>query len=188
MKIFDWLGDMFSPGSSAHLDPYHSDEPGPSAPPPSPPAYDFQAATEKLEALREGRKNVVYADTQGHLTGGIGHLILPRDNMQLDDEISDAQIDAWFAIDSAGALHAALLQMQEAGITDQHFIPYLTSVCFQMGTAWTAKFPSTWKMIVTGQYERAALALNGTQWAEQTPVRVQDFQGALRRLPAKVTT
>jgi len=64
-------------------------------------------------------------------------------------------------------------------------MPYLASVNFQLGTQWTATFPNTWKMIVDGDYEDAANALDGTIWAEQTPTRVKDFQDALRRLPAK---
>jgi hypothetical protein len=58
-------------------------------------------------------------------------------------------------------------------------------VNFQLGTKWTATFPNTWKMIVNGQYDAAASALDNTEWADQTPVRVQDFQKALRALPPK---
>ena len=56
---------------------------------------------------------------------------------------------------------------------------------FQLGTAWTGTFPNTWRMIVNGRYEDAAEALDGTKWAQQTPVRVKDFQDALRKLPPK---
>jgi lysozyme len=82
-------------------------------------------------------------------------------------------------------MSAARAQAEEAGITDSAFIPYLASVNFQLGTKWTAKFPRTWKMIVDGAYADAANALDGTIWAKQTPVRVKDFQDALRKLAAK---
>ena len=72
-----------------------------------------------------------------------------------------------------------------AGISDAVFMPYLASVNFQLGVGWITNFPQTWKMIVDGEYEDAAKALDGTRWAKQTPVRVRDFQGALRSLPAK---
>lgn len=143
------------------------------------------AVFQQLMALREGRRNVVYLDNLGKPTVGIGHLVLPGDNLEVGDQITDAQVDALFRKDGAAAMSAARAQAEEAGITDSAFIPYLASVNFQLGTKWTAKFPRTWKMIVDGDYEDAANALDGTIWAKQTPVRVKDFQDALRKLAAK---
>jgi GH24 family phage-related lysozyme (muramidase) len=144
-----------------------------------------QAAFEKLMAEREGRRNDVYQDSLGKPTVGIGHLVVAGDNLDVGDQITDEQITTFFQKDGAAALNAARLQAVQAGITDPDFIPYLGSVNFQLGTHWTNTFPNTWKMIVDGKYEEAATALDGTQWARQTPVRVKDFQGALRSLPAK---
>jgi GH24 family phage-related lysozyme (muramidase) len=144
-----------------------------------------EAAFEKLMALREGRKNTVYKDTLGKLTVGIGHLVLAEDQLRIGDMITDERVSALFAKDGAAALAAARSQAVEAGITDSSFIPYLASVNFQLGVKWTHTFPDTWKIIVEGDYESAAQALEGTIWARQTPVRVKDFQDALRRLPAK---
>jgi lysozyme len=142
-------------------------------------------AFEELMALREGRETTVYLDSLGKPTVGIGHLVLPEDKLKVGDTITDEQVDALFKKDGAAAMAAARLQAVTAGITDSAFIPYLASVNFQLGTKWTATFPHTWKMIVDGDYENAATALDGTAWAKQTPVRVKDFQDALRRLPEK---
>jgi lysozyme len=148
-------------------------------------AQNEQAAFEKLMALREGRENQVYKDSLGKLTVGIGHLVLPNDNLRLGEVISDAQVDAFFAQDGAKALAAAQSQAAEAGIGSTDFVPYLASVNFQLGVKWTETFPDTWQMIVGGRYQDAANALDGTLWQRQTPVRVTDFQGALRALPPK---
>ena len=107
------------------------------------------------------------------------------DKLKVGDVITDAQVSAFFQKDGAAAMSAARSQAVEAGISDTGFLPYLASVNFQLGTAWTGTFPNTWKMIVDGRYEDAAKALDGTMWAEQTPVRVKDFQDALRKLPPK---
>jgi lysozyme len=146
---------------------------------------DEDAAFEALMKLREGVRNTVYLDSRNKPTVGIGHLVLPEDDLTVGDTITDAQVDAFFQQDGAAALAAARTEAVQAGITSSDFIPYLASVNFQLGTKWTATFPNTWKMIVNGQYAAAANALNGTEWAEQTPVRVQDFQGALRALPPR---
>lgn len=144
-----------------------------------------QAAFQKLMALREGCRTTVYLDTLNKPTVGIGHLVLPQDNLKVGDTITDERVAAFFAKDGATALAAARSQAVEAGITDSSFTPYLASVNFQLGVKWTHTFPDTWKIIVEGDYEGAAQALEGTIWARQTPVRVKDFQDALGRLPAK---
>ena len=140
---------------------------------------------EKLIAEREGRRNDVYRDNLGKLTVGIGHLVVASDHLNFGDRITDEQVTSFFEKDSAPVLQAARSQALEADITESAFIPYLASVNFQLGVRWTDTFPHTWKMIVDGKYEDAAKALDGTLWAKQTPVRVKDFQNALRRLPPK---
>ncbi len=145
-----------------------------------------QDAFEQLMILREGKRNDVYTDTRGKLTVGIGHLILASDHLQLHQLITDEQITTFFNKDSAMALSAAQSQAIQAGISDPNFVPVLASVNFQLGTHWnTTKFPQTWGMIVAGKYEDAAKALDQSLWAQQTPVRVKDFQEALRKLPPK---
>ena len=142
-------------------------------------------AFEALMADREGRRNDVYPDSLGKPTVGIGHLVVAADGLKMGDRITDAQVTALFMKDSASALSAARSQAAAAGISDVAFMPFLASVNFQLGTRWIDTFPQTWKMIVDGEYENAAKALDGTLWAKQTPVRVRDFQEALRGLPAK---
>lgn len=148
--------------------------------------YPTWKAYEALLRDREGVVNEVYPDSLGKLTAGIGHLMLPEDGPHYDRmPVSPEQVSAWFTKDGAAAMTKAVELAKQAGITSQEFLPYLASVCFQMGLRWTDKFPNTWKMIVNGQYERAAMAFNGTLWQAQTPTRVTDFQKALRALPQK---
>ncbi len=160
-------------------------------PPPYTPGQTTCEAGDGYEAfkrhllVREGKRNVVYRDSLGKPTVGVGHLVLPGDNLKVGDKITDEQVNAFLDKDARGAWDAANRQAAEAGITDGCFIVALASVNFQLGTGWTKKFPSTWNMIKKGQYNEAANALNGTLWAKQTPVRVQDFQKALRDLAKK---
>ena len=142
---------------------------------------DFEA----LLALREGKRLIVYRDSRGRPTVGIGHLVRPQDQLVLGQTITQARCDALFNQDAAAAMRAAQAQAAQAGITDERFLPYLASVCYQLGDDWTAEFPNTWRMIVNGDYDAAADALDGSLWRRETPVRVADFQAALRRLPPK---
>lgn len=174
----------------------------PTAPPPAgtkPPPYvpsnveckSDGAASDGFEAfkrhlmVREGKRNVVYRDSLGKPTVGVGHLVLPEDNLKLGDKITDEQVQAFLDKDARAAWAAANRQAAEAGISDGCFVIALASVNFQMGTGWTKKFPNTWALIKAGKYNEAATELSGSLWAKQTPVRVQDFQKALRDLAAR---
>jgi lysozyme len=147
--------------------------------------FDAKKAFEDLLALREGRKRVVYLDSLGKPTVGIGHLVRPADELDVGDEISDLRIDRLFQADSAPAWEIAQEQMKDAGITSEEFLPYLASVCFQLGTRWIRNFPNTWRLIKMGHYQTAAGALRSTEWYRETPTRVDDFAQALRKLPPK---
>ena len=140
------------------------------------------ANLEQLLRQREGVKKKVYKDSLGKLTVGIGHLVVPADNLKLGDEITDAKVSEFFKQDSAKAVAAAKSQASSAKISDSDFIVYLASVNFQLGTSWHTQHKKTWKLIMEGKYEEAAVEAGKSKWATQTPVRVKDFQGALRKL------
>ncbi|MCI0680959.1 MAG: hypothetical protein L0Y71_02545 [Gemmataceae bacterium] len=140
---------------------------------------------EQLLREREGVRTKVYKDSEGKLTVGIGHLVTSADKLKLGDEITDAQVSEFFKKDSAKALSAAKSQASQAGISDSNFIVYLASVNFQLGTGWNKIHKKTWGLIMEGKYEEAAAEAAKSKWAKQTPVRVKDFQKALRALPPK---
>lgn len=140
---------------------------------------------EQLLAKREGRRAIVYRDPRGRLTVGIGHLVRLADDLEFGDRISNERINEFFRHDTAAAFEAAQQQMAEAGIHDHRFLPYLASVCFQLGIHWIHIWEHTWDLICAGLYERAAQAVQHTPWARETPTRVLDFVNALRRLEKK---
>jgi GH24 family phage-related lysozyme (muramidase) len=55
--------------------------------------------------VREGRRNDVYLDSRGIPTVGIGHKVLPEDNLKVGDVISDAQVEAFYVKDSKVVLN-----------------------------------------------------------------------------------
>lgn len=185
MSVMDWINRNFDV-----ISPHSATPPPPVAPALSPSPVpgcddDTWAAFEKLMEQREGAKYVVYYDTLGKPTGGIGHLILPSDGLKIGNNIPDATVRRWFTHDGATAMDGAVTQAKQAGIKSQPFLPFLASVCYQLGPNWIMKFPNTWQLICKGQYRTAASALNNTTWDKQTPVRVADMQSALLALPVK---
>jgi GH24 family phage-related lysozyme (muramidase) len=140
---------------------------------------------EQLLREREGVRTKVYLDSRGKPTVGIGHLVTPADKLKVGDEITDQQVSEFFKKDSAEALSAAKSQASKAGISDANFLVYLASVNFQLGTDWYKEHKKTWALIMEGKYEEAAEEAAKSAWARQTPVRVKDFQQALRALAKK---
>jgi GH24 family phage-related lysozyme (muramidase) len=139
----------------------------------------------------EGRRWKVYKDTTDHLTVGVGHKVLPQDNLKQGDVIGDDRVNQFLRQDTATALGQARSQAAQAGITDPNFIAPLAAVNFQLGSGWTGLFPKAWNAMQQGDYETAArevaLGQNGgkSKWMKETPNRVEVFQGALRALPPK---
>jgi GH24 family phage-related lysozyme (muramidase) len=134
---------------------------------------------------REGYSLRVYADNLGNPTVGIGHLVVPADHLKIGDVITEERAMAFWEEDSRNAFNAALKQAKEAGICDPCFIAALAAVDYQLGVNWRSKFPIVWALIAAGRYEEAASMLETSAWMQQTPVRVRDFQMALRSLPPK---
>lgn len=127
----------------------------------------------------EGIKYIVYKDSLGKLTGGIGHLILPSDNMKHGDPISPEQVEEWFRKDVSGAIWAAIDQAEQIGEFEKDFIKALTHVNFQLGVYWYKKWPNTWRNLTNGRYQKVINSVMRSLWHRQTPRRTTAFKTAL---------
>lgn len=172
-------------------------EPGTERPPatslPKPLPHDYEPApvsgdtwNQYLDHLleREGYRNTVYKDSLGKPTVGVGHLVLPEDNLKVGDTISDEQVRDLLEKDASKAYRAAIEQANELGINDSEFVIALGSVNYQLGTGWRQKFPETWQHIKEGNYDQAIENIENSKWARQTPTRTNDFTAALREVQA----
>ena len=145
---------------------------------------------------REGFRDKSYSDSLGKLTGGTGHL-LSKEEQKLypkGSKIPEHVTSAWLIKDSAKATKAAIQQAADIGQGENdNFIDALTSVNFQLGTSWHTKFPSAYKALKEGRYDDAKEEILYTKkgsstpsnWAKQTPTRVEDFKQAIEELKGK---
>lgn len=134
----------------------------------------------KHALIREGERLKVYKDSLGKPTVGIGHLVLPEDNLKVGDKITATRSKTFFEKDTVIAEQAALEQAGEIGVTTDKFIAALISVNFQLGTKWTKVFKTTYPLIVKHDFDKAIENLKKSRWYKQTPVRVYDFIKALK--------
>ena len=146
--------------------------------------------------LREGYKEVVYLDSLGKMTGGIGHLLNAKDKKKflLESKIPKEIIEDWYEKDIEKSLDACNEQCKILNLYDKDFKIALTSVNFQLGTKWFRKFPKTWHALCHKEYDNAIAEitykvpgnLEHSDWYKQTPVRVKDFAEAIENIKESI--
>lgn len=137
--------------------------------------------------LREGERLWVYLDHLGNPTVGVGHLVMPNDKLKVGDRITKARSEKFLVNDMQLALNAARDQAKKIGIETDDFILALTSVNFQLGVGWPKVFHTSFPKLVAGDWQGAIRGFEDSVWAEQTPVRVNDFVKAIEKAYNKPT-
>ena len=148
----------------------------------------FEPATELIkqrEGFTEKKGKRSYIDSEGKLTGGIGHLLTEAEKRKYPKgtSIPQEQVNRWFEQDTKKFYNAAIEQAEEIGNTDERLINALASVNFQLGENWYKEHKNTWKLLKEGKYSEAAKEAADSNWYKQTPVRVKDFQKTLMEIP-----
>lgn len=148
---------------------------------------------EALLRLREGYRLDVYLDSRGFPTVGIGHLIVPADNLKMGDTITAARAAQLFQQDVAVAFRTAKTQVKELNLYNSDFLAAYISVNFQLGN-FKSTFPNTFTALKNRQWQRVYDGLlvkrydgNGkpANWYAQTPKRVEDFVAAIKQQQAR---
>jgi len=148
--------------------------------------------TEKKIVAKEGYVDGYYRDSirsekhpEGVLTRGVG---------QTGDYTKGKESHSGFEkaiADSTKAANKQAKAMSEKGrAIDPNFTESLVGVNFQLGSDWTTEFPTAWSNLQSGDYEDAIEEIKFTKkgsgvasnWAKQTPTRVNDFTQAIRNL------
>ncbi|MDC0712080.1 LysM peptidoglycan-binding domain-containing protein [Stigmatella sp. ncwal1] len=141
----------------------------------------------RLLEKREGKiedHQQVYIDTEEHATAGMGHKLTAseRSRYRENDRVPLSVLEDWARADVQGAYDAAVAQATRAKVGNQTLVNALACVNFQLGTAWYTEHKKTWACIVAHKWEEAAAEAADSLWHKQTPVRVKDFQAALRAM------
>ncbi len=141
----------------------------------------------KLLILREGLRSVVYLDSVGLETAGIGHLLTHEEKAKypLGFHVPADVIDNWFVHDVDKAYHKAMDQAEDLKMESDDFIAALISVNFQLGD-FAAKFRDTYALLKRRKFDDVIRHLKISRWFHQTPVRTEDFISAIKRLQAQL--
>lgn len=137
---------------------------------------------------KEGLRPDIYLDTNGNLTGGIGHKLnkYEANKYPKGTIIPIAEIQKWFKKDISIATEAALEQSKKLGINLESPIgAALIGVNFQLGQNWnsskagTSGHVKTWLALQNKDYNTAVKELKSSAWYRQTPDRVADLIQAI---------
>tara|TARA_X000001388_G_scaffold68607_1_gene56535 strand:- start:943 stop:1395 length:453 start_codon:yes stop_codon:yes gene_type:complete len=124
----------------------------------------------------EGCKYETYYCSEGHLTGGIGHLILKDEiyhKKHVGYNIPEEQVLEWFTKDVQFAIddcHSIFKNFDDLPEDIQHV---LVNMAFQLGGPRLRKFKNMIKAVHKEDYPEMAIQMQDSRWYKQTKNRAE---------------
>lgn len=145
---------------------------------------DRDVSTRSLLLKHEDMKNIPYKDTEGNWTVGVGHKITDKatlERLNKGDSInySDEQVMNLFNTDLQTAKSGAQQNFSGFNSYSPNLQDALVSMNFQLGTEGTRKFKDFRAALAKGDYETAKAELDDSDWAKQTPTRVEYLKSVI---------
>ena len=125
----------------------------------------------------EGCKYETYHCSEGHLTGGIGHLITEWDEDiyagPIGTSISEEQVQEWFEKDVNTAIGDCQDIFDNFDELDDEIQHVLINMSFQLGKPRLSKFKRMIAAVHDEDYREMALQMEDSRWFKQTQNRAQ---------------
>lgn len=135
----------------------------------------------QLIIKHESKIYEVYFDHLGNATFGIGHLVLPTDNLKEGVKYDDAKIMEFFEKDFNQAVKDARTFTKEENINPIAF-GCVVNMAFQLGLPRLLKFKNFQYHLNKCDYESASLEMLDSLWAKQTPNRAKELAETMRSI------
>lgn len=139
----------------------------------------------KLESqlvIDEGKKLIVYLDSEGLPTVGIGHLIRPSDNLKLGDKITDLQCSNFFMHDIAIAVESCEKLIPNFISLPEEVKQIIANMMFNLGINRLSQFKKFLAAINAKNYAEAANQMQNSKWYSQTKCRAERLTKRMRAL------
>ena len=134
-----------------------------------------------LEILRqeieadEGCKYETYHCSEGHLTGGIGHLITELDEeyfgQPIGSTIPEEQVKNWFERDVKRSINDCISLFDKFDDLPEDVQHVLTNMSFQLGRPRLSKFKKMIAAVHVEDYREMATQMEDSRWHKQTTNR-----------------
>ena len=125
----------------------------------------------------EGCKYETYHCSEGHLTGGIGHLITEWDEEiyagPIGTPISEERVQEWFEKDVQTAINDCKDIFNDFDSLPEDIQHVLINMSFQLGKPRLSKFKLMIAAVEVGDYREMALQMEDSRWFKQTTNRAQ---------------
>ena len=125
----------------------------------------------------EGCKYETYHCSEGHLTGGIGHLITEWDEEiyagPIGTSIPEEQVQEWFEKDVNTAIGDCQDIFNNFDELDDEIQHVLINMSFQLGKPRLSKFKRMIAAVHDEDYREMALQMEDSRWFKQTQNRAQ---------------
>jgi lysozyme len=130
----------------------------------------------------EGKVNKIYKDHLGNATFGIGHLVLPTDDLEEGVEYPDEKVMEIFEKDFEISKEGANLFIPKENIHPTAF-GIVIEMCFQLGLPRLQKFKRFHYHLNKCEYEESAAEMLDSVWAKkQTPKRAKELAERMRNV------
>ena len=140
--------------------------------------------TRLLKSVRdhEGYRNMVYLDSLGKRTVGVGHLCV-EDFWEDDKEYEEDFLMETLEKDLENAISGAEELLGGCVVEDQ-CKEIIVEMVFQLGKTGVSKFPAMWRALKSAppQYKSAAAEMLDSRWAKQTPNRCKKMAELMANL------
>jgi len=140
--------------------------------------------TRLLKSVRdhEGYRNMVYLDSLGKRTVGVGHLCV-EDFWEDDKEYEEDFLMETLEKDLENAISGAEELLGGCVVEDQ-CKEIIVEMVFQLGKTGVSKFPAMWRALKSTppQYKSAAAEMLDSRWAKQTPNRCKKMAELMANL------
>jgi len=125
----------------------------------------------------EGCKYETYHCSEGHLTGGIGHLITDWDEEiysgPIGTPIPEEQVKNWFERDVQQSINDCISLFDNFDKLPEDIQHVLTNMSFQLGKPRLSKFKKMIAAVHDEDYREMALQMEDSRWFKQTQNRAQ---------------
>jgi lysozyme len=115
----------------------------------------------------EGYRNDVYLDSFGNLTVGIGHLVMPSDELKEGDTITDEKVKDLFEHDIIHAQIGCRALIQGFDYLPDDLQNELINMCFNLGMTRLAKFKKMLAALNSRNFVTAATEARDSKWYNQ---------------------
>ena len=123
--------------------------------------------------LHEGYRLEPYTDTLGYLTGGIGHRIMPNEEVPTTKEGWMKLFDKDFQ--SAWEFMERFCEENNLRVISDDAKEVLCEMIYQMGFSGVSKFKNMIKALQNRNYKLASTEMLDSRWAKQTPNRAKEL-------------